>query len=36
MENTKKNGKMRIVKSMIAGFAIGKNKKIENDYIDTI
>ncbi len=23
MENTKKNGKMRIVKSMIAGFAVG-------------
>ena len=23
MENTKKNGKMRIVKNMIAGFAVG-------------
>lgn len=29
MENTKKNGKMRIVKSMIAGFAIGKNASVK-------
>lgn len=31
MENTKKVSKLEVVKGMITGFAVGKNKKAENE-----